>query len=254
MCGGERSPIGIITAAQQESNKFSFSTRPKQSRRHNSSDESNNVNSSASTSNNSTEEKDIVDVIRTMCLEACQSNVQPSEFLDVIKMMKSNFALYQLNMGCAHFQQDTDYVPGIAIADFFKNYLIPAMPNMFPPKFPLDSFVAKLCWFAGQQRSIHQLQLGIHEILGDDFEESESDSDDDEDGQEEGEKEKEKEKEKKKEDKSQSKSKSMSSDKETSVMDVNHSNELFSSVSLSNVSWQPWSFCLTRVMSESYDV
>ena len=225
MCGGERSPIGKITSAQQESNKFSFSTRPKQSRRHNP-DESNNVNSSASTINNSTEEKDIVDVIRTMCLEACQSDVQPSEFLDVIKMMKSNFALYQLNMGCAHFQQDTDYVPGIAIADFLKNYLIPAMPDMFPPKFPLDSFVAKLCWFAGQQRSIHQLQLGIHEILGDDFEESESDSEDDEDGQEEGEKDKEKEKEEKS-NSSKSKSKSMSSDKETSVMDVKHSNELF---------------------------
>jgi hypothetical protein len=93
-----------------------------------------------------------------------------------MKLMTSDFALYQLSTGHLKSKQDTDFVPGPAIVDLLQKYFV---PDVFPDGFPFERLVAKLCWFAGQQRSLSNYQAAIHSVIDDDEEFDQLDDDED---------------------------------------------------------------------------
>ena len=123
-------------------------------------------------------ELDIIDIVTSIIISAYDSSTtpNPAEFLDVIKLMTSDFALYQLTTGHLRSQQDTDYVPGKAVVELLKKYFV---PHVFPIDFPFERFVGKLCWFAGRQRSISNFQAAIHAVVDDEAQDGEDDDEND---------------------------------------------------------------------------
>jgi hypothetical protein len=94
-------------------------------------------------------DRDMVDIIMQMCFDAANFVPEPQKYMQSPNLMTTDFALYQLKIG--QRKQDQDWVPGAAIYKLLKKYFV---PSIFPEDMPLDRFVAKLCWFAGEQRSI----------------------------------------------------------------------------------------------------
>jgi hypothetical protein len=128
---------------------------------------------------------DLIDIIIQIAMDATdQSKDRPSlhSYLNTVNLINKDFALYQLGRGNRTSQQDDDFVPGRSILDLFNHYFAPQ--NIFPEDFKLDRFVAKLCWFAGEQRSLKSYANFISATIEQENIEAEEEEEEDEEGEE----------------------------------------------------------------------